>query len=297
MRNIRDYLWARTPTQALKWMTTRPGRGAFLGGGTLLAARQDGDLDFVVDLSRAGLQEVEESPDSLQLGATLPLQQLIAEPRLQEIGAGLLIEAVRATRTDPWRRQATLAGRILEREAGDLVTLVLSCLGATLGVLRPGREQPEWLDLEAGVRACRTAGPSAGATATVTGAPSPALVTAVRVPRPQPGWSFALERVARSALDVSLAAVAVAVRGDSGRLCEASIAATAGSIPQRAPRAETAARDRTAEELGPATKALLSEIEPAGDWRASAAYRRQVLAVLLARALRRALAADAPGAR
>ena len=122
----------------------------------------------------------------------------------------------------------------------------------------------------------------------------PGLVTAVKVAWPQPGWSFALERVARSALDAPLAALAVGVRLDGGRVAEARIATLASPLPRRAPQAEAALRQSQPGQFESSVTALRSEIEPADDWRASAAYRRHVTGVLLARALRRALAPGAP---
>ena len=159
MRYIRDYLWAETPTQALEWVTTRPGRGAFLGGGTALATWRDAGLEYIVDLSRAGLDSIELLTDGAELGATLPLQRILEDPRLAGLGDGLLAAALGATRTDPWRRQATLAGRLLEGDPGDLVALALLALGASLGILRPGGVRPEWFDLAAGLELFRVPAP------------------------------------------------------------------------------------------------------------------------------------------
>jgi CO/xanthine dehydrogenase FAD-binding subunit len=286
MRNIRDYMWAETPTQALQWMATRPGRGAFLGGGTTLAAVQDGELDFVVDLCRAGLDRIENGTDAVLLGATVTLQRLLEEPGMAGIGDGVLCEALRATRTDPWRRQATLAGRLLEREPGDLVTLVLECLGGSIGLLRTGETEPEWVTPGAAVEACLAGRARAGLPASERRSAVPVLVTSIRIPWPQPGWGFALERVTRSALDTPLVAVAAAVHGDVHRIGTARLAISAGGAPQRAPRTEAAARGCAGEDYREVLAALDAEIEPTEDWRASATYRRQVAGVLLARALR-----------
>jgi carbon-monoxide dehydrogenase medium subunit len=274
MRNCREYLWAGNPIEALHLLQHHPGRGAFLGGGTCLAARHDEDLDFVVDLTRLDLGGIVASELRLDLGATVPLQTLVENPRVGALADGILRTAAELTRTEPWRRQATVAGRLVEGEEADLLCPALMVLGARLVALCDADAVPVEMDLEVGL--ARAAGG--------------ALVLGILVPVPGPGWGFALETLSRSALDRPLAAIAAGVQWRDGRILEARIATSGVPRPRRAAHVEAILAGRVADAaaFAAAQEALLDDIVPPSDHRATAAYRTHLARVLLARALRRA---------
>jgi len=274
MRNLSRYQWAESPADALRQLAAGPGRGVFLGGGTCLVARQDADLDFVVDLSRAGLDRIETTPTGLRVGATVTLQTLLEESRLAALTAGLLTDAIGRTRTEPWRRQATLAGRLLERDPGDVVEPCLTVLDARLHLQPAADLASEIVPLGQGL--ARVAQRDAGG-----------LVVAIEIPKPSRGWGFRLETAARSVQDVPLAVVAAGVRIENDRIVEARVATSGLPAPRPAPAAQAAVvRSGDGVDFAPALAALAGDIEPTDDWRASASYRLHLAAVLLGRALR-----------
>jgi carbon-monoxide dehydrogenase medium subunit len=279
MRSLREYLWAGTPDEALRLLLERPARrGAFLGGGTHLAALSDPELEFVVDVSRLGLNDVRSEPAGLRLGALASLQTLAEHAEARRFAGGLLCQAAGRTRTEIWRRQATVAGRLMERDPNDLLWPCLLALDARARVQTVPGASPVSLDLA----------DLPGAAGT-----SPGLVLEIEVPRPTAGTGAALEWLSRSALDAPLAVVAVCAQVAGQRVRDARIATAGLPAPRRAPRVEAAVRDRAvgAATFAAAQTALLDDIEPRGDHRAGADYRAQLARVLLARALRRACAA------
>lgn len=283
MRNLREYLWAKSPTEAIELRASRPGRGAYLGGGTALAARQDPSLDFVVDLSRAGLGALHTGPSGIEIGATVTLEELLLAP---EIGSlAILREAIRRTRTEPWRRQATVVGRLLEGDPCDLLVPCLSILGARLRCRTGPGSPPESIDLEDFLTSRRGALSGSGPQATDP------LVLGIEIAPPEPGSGQALEVVSRSALDAPIAAVAVAIQIRGRKVVAARVATSSLPEPRRARRTEAALERSPAGEIGPALAALADDIAPRDDWRASAEYRAHVAVVLFGRAVRRALAA------
>jgi CO/xanthine dehydrogenase FAD-binding subunit len=237
-------------------------------------------LDFVVDLSRAGLDGVEMLSTGLRCGATTTLQTLLEDPRLQDVATGLLESALERTRTEPWRRQATLAGRLLERDPGDLIEPCLTVLGARLQVQRTVDSGRETLDLQAGLNG---AAPHHGKS--TDHAP---LIVAFEIPAPSSGWGFALEAATRSAQDTPLAAVAAGVCLQRGKIVAARVATSGLPTPRPAPATMAAVLGCDGTDFALALAALPNDIAPTDDWRASAAYRQQIAAVLLGRALRRA---------
>jgi carbon-monoxide dehydrogenase medium subunit len=126
------------------------------------------------------------------------------------------------------------------------------------------------------------------------------IVTEIHIPVPPPGTRGAyLKYVTRSSEDRPCVGATALVQLDgAGRVADLRVAvgAVAGQ-PLRLPEVERTARGQTPSD------ALFAEIgqryadavEPVSDARGSAAYRQQMIAVFVRRALRRALA-DAPGA-
>jgi carbon-monoxide dehydrogenase medium subunit len=289
MRNLRDYLWADSPANALQLRAAWPGACAFLAGGTTLAEVQDPALEAVIDLGRLGLDRCDLGAEFLGLGACLPLQGLVELPAVRTFAGGLVSGAARGIRTEPWRRQATVAGRLLADEPSDPLRAALLALEARAVVLRHGAPAPEVLELEramalvprTGIRSIQGPAASGGT-----------LVLEIQVPVPSPGWRFSLESVSLSALDSPVAVVVSGLRVRAGAVAAARLATAALPAPRRAPHAEAVLVDRPP---GPtawaaAQAALDDDIEPGDDVRASSAYRRHLARVLLARALHRAAA-------
>jgi carbon-monoxide dehydrogenase medium subunit len=276
---VRTWIWAASAADAVRKHRAQPGHGAFMGGGTCLVARQDAAYDFVVDLSRAGLDTLETAATGVRCGAMVTLQSLLDDKAAAAASGGLLPAALGHTRSEPWRRQATLAGRLLEGDPGDLLAACLFVLDARIELLEAPDATPARYDLATGLARARDAA-----------AP---LVVAVSWPAPEAAWHFGLEFVARSVQDVPLAAVAVAVRTQSHKITEARVATSGLPSPRPAARTAAALRGAPTQTFDTALAALADDIAPVDDWRASAEYRTQIAGVLLARALRRAC--ESPG--
>ena len=102
MRNLREYLWAESPGDALRLLRECAGRGALLAGGTCLAVRDDPGLDFVVDLGRLGLDRIEADPCDLVLPCCLVLETralVLASPA--SVPEWVPLESALAPRANP----------------------------------------------------------------------------------------------------------------------------------------------------------------------------------------------------
>jgi carbon-monoxide dehydrogenase medium subunit len=102
------------------------------------------------------------------------------------------------------------------------------------------------------------------------------------------GWSF--QKLGRTKTDISLVNVAAGLQADaSGRIKWARLALGAvGPTPLRARNAETLLQGNTLHEdlLTRVREAVMQEVNPISDGRASAEYRREMSGVLARRALR-----------
>jgi carbon-monoxide dehydrogenase medium subunit len=117
------------------------------------------------------------------------------------------------------------------------------------------------------------------------------LLTEVRFPRPMP--RAALEEFARRHGDFAIVAAAVAVEGADGSCDRASV--VIGGVDEVPVRIEAAERvlagsDLSAEAIEEAAQTAAKEVDPSGDVHGSAEYRRKLTAVLVRRALTRAVA-------
>ena len=261
-----------------------PGTKPLAGGQSLIPA-----MNFrlarpavLVDLNRiAALASVREETDALRIGA-MTRQRTVERDPLVRRRAPLLAEALPHVAHAQIRNRGTLGGSVAHADPAGEIPAVLLALEARFDLRGPG--------------GTRTVPAERFFTGLFETALAPAeLLVEIAIPamRARTGWAF-LE-VARRHGDYALAGVAATVTlDDAGRCREARIALLGvGEGPVLARRA---AKGMAGE---PPTDKLLREaagaaaakdIDPPGDIHASAAYRRQLVAVLTRRALERAVA-------
>jgi CO/xanthine dehydrogenase FAD-binding subunit len=258
-------------------------KGAADGESVVLAGGSDLLLDLdegrfrprrVVSLRRLPWRTLDWNGDALIVGATLPLRSLEDDPDVRRRLPGLY-QAVRAVGSVALRHRATLGGNLgRSAPASDLIPVLLA-LDAEAGLVGPNGERRLSVDeLVTGSRRTRLL---AGE-----------LVRSVRFPEARPS-AYLWQRV-RPANDISQVAVAVAlssarkgwrvaVGGVEPRplLLDAAAAALGPGPPDAAAIARAA---RLAAEHAPFVT----------DRRATAEYRQHLVAILLARAVERAIA-------
>jgi carbon-monoxide dehydrogenase medium subunit len=117
------------------------------------------------------------------------------------------------------------------------------------------------------------------------------LLTATRFPSATAGQGFAVEEVAQRHGDFAIVGTACAVSVEGAAVTEAAIALFGvGPTPVRAGAAEAAlAESGVRADLDEVGRAAFADLDPTDDVHASGGYRRRAGAVIVARALRRAL--------
>ncbi|HEV2519846.1 MAG TPA: FAD binding domain-containing protein [Thermoplasmata archaeon] len=247
-----------------------------LGGGTdLLLDLEEGRLQAgrLVSLARLPWDRLVRSDGQLRIGSTLPLRTLERDPRLPRDLPGLY-EAVRSVGGVPLRHRATLGGNLARASpASDLIPILLA-LAARVHLVGPS--DPRTVGLDEFLRASRSVDLARGE-----------LIEAVEVPESAP-CAYSWQRV-RPSNDISQVGVAVAYHSGEGRWA----VALGGVVPRpvRLPTVEAVLSEPTPDEAARAEAARVAARDApfASDRRASASYRRQLVEVLLTRALRAAL--------
>jgi carbon-monoxide dehydrogenase medium subunit len=283
------YLFAGSPQEAARILDAEGERAVVVGGGTALRGFASRGLlnhvEVLVDLQRAGLRFVREEEGWVTVGAATRLWEL--ERELEETGRHANLQ------NSPAYRMLLEAVRCLPVQVRSLATV-----GGSLCSAHPSFDPPAALiALEAQVEII---GPSGSRSLPlhgffrdflVTELGRGELVTQVRIPKPPPGTVSTFLRLARNAGDISLVNVAVrlTLASSSGSRCRGVRIVLGGVGPTvvRALETETALEGRALEReaIEGALRAMERDIQPWDDLRASASYRREIVKVLLKRAL------------
>ncbi len=264
------------------------------GGGTRRPLA--GGTDIVIQLRRRaarcqGLVNLKRIPGladwscerggGLRIGACTPMRDLETAAAVAR-GYPSLCEAIRVVGSLQLRNIASVGGNLCNASPSADTAPPLMALGARVSLRNDhGQESVPVEDF------------FAGPGASVLG--SAGLLLSVDVPEPAPHSGDAFERFTpRSAMDIAIASAAAWVTLDPERQRIAAVRIALGAVaptPIRAPSAEDAVRDRepTTESLQRAGDAAMEASRPIDDIRGTAAYRKEMVRVLVQRVLRRAV--------
>jgi carbon-monoxide dehydrogenase medium subunit len=230
----------------------------------------------VINVKRIpGLTEIAVTPDAVQLGAATTLTALIEHPVIAN-EVPVLPFAARYMGSPAIRHLATVGGNLCNASPAADLPPVLLVLDAEVGIV--GSAGPRRLPLQRFFL-----GP--GQTTLAAGE----LLAWVEFPRRHTGWTVRYERLdVRRAMDIAIVGVAFAVRWDGNRVAGARLALGAvAPTPVRVPEAEAALVDGglTRAAIEGAAGLAAAAARPIGDVRATADYRRDMVAALVRRGL------------
>ena len=268
MRNLTEICRPSTIEEALTLLARPTPRTAILAGGTELVGQADPSVEAVVDLSRLGLGAIHLDSDALHIGAMATLDDIARSEHAQAFAGSHLARAAHAATSSLLRRQATLGGSIITRQAAEVLALLLA-LGAQVVVHSPRAATVRLADF--------LPQPPNGAW----------LLTDVVVPR-RSALGVSIYSVRRTPSDAPLVTVASALTVTSGTAQYVGIGLAGvglGAMPLV--RAEAVLRGQALSNrlIEAAVEAAVAETPAITDHHASAQYRAHVTGVLLRRAL------------
>jgi carbon-monoxide dehydrogenase medium subunit len=234
----------------------------------------------VVDLNRiAGLGTLTERDGALVIGALVRESELEASDLVRR-RVPILADACRVIADPLVRNLATVGGNLAHGDPANDHPAVMLALEAEVVAVGPK-----------GSRRIPVAGFFTGPLSTALGPDE--ILTEIRVPLPPPRSGGAYLKMERKVGDFATAAVGVQLTLSDGLACaRAGIGLTnVGPTPIQARRAEALLRGRRVDEaaIREAARAAADESDPTADLRGSVEYKRDLVRVLTARALRRAL--------
>ena len=273
-----DYVAPESLDEAVSALVEGGDEAKVLAGGQSLVpllAFRFAQPALLVDLNRvAGLAGVNETDDGLVIGAMTRTHQLEVSP---SIAARWPLAAAAA----PFighrqiRNRGTIGGSIAHADPAAELPSVAVASGVTL--------------VATGPRGTREIPASEFFLTYFTTALEPdEILTEIRVPAPAPRTGVAFTEVARRHGDFALVGVAVAVTVNGGGCTDARVVVLGvGDTPVEVPAAAEILRGNpvTEEAAREAGAAAAEAIDPSSDLHASAAYRKEVAAVVTRRAL------------
>ncbi len=279
-----EYQAAKDLAHAVQLLASAGGEAKVLAGGQSLIPLMKFRLaqpSVLVDLNRVdGLAYVRESDGELRIGALTREFELEASELLRERYP--VIADTAAVVADPLvRNLATVGGNVAHADPANDHPATLLALRASLAVRGPRGERVVPIDAFL-------------IDTFITALAPDEILTEIRIPKPQPRSGGAYLKLERKVGDFAIVGVAVQLSLDSrGAVSSAGIGLTnVGPTAIRALRAEAALRGRAPDErtISAAAAEAAAEAKPASDLRGPADYKRDVVRVLTARALRRAVA-------
>ncbi len=282
--NAFDYRAPRGIEEALAVLGEYGDDARVVAGGTALVTMmrqrlvRPGCLVSLRDVS--GLNRIEATNGALRLGALVTHREAEVSPLVRE-RLPVLAETFRRVATVRIRHMATVGGALAHADPNQDPPVTLVALGARVEIR--GAAGPRELPLTEFFRDYYESALEPGE-----------LVTAVTVPLlPAASGASFIKFLPRTADDYATVAVSVVVtlEPDGERCREARIAlGSVGVTPIRARAAEALlAGERLGEgRLRAAGEAVKGEVDPLSDHRGSAAYKREMAAVMVGRAITQA---------
>ena len=267
-----------TLREALLLLRKAGKRGKIVAGATDIVTQADRSTRFLIDITHLGLAYIRRNGQGCAIGATTTLAALEHSPITRALAGGILAKAASTGGSIQNRNMATIGGNLANASPAADTAVVLLAMDAT--VVAAGSRRKRRIAL-----AYFYSGPHQ----TVLNGE---LLEEIVIPTLPGGgrWGWSFQKLGRTETDISLVNAAAGLQADArGRIKWARLALGAvAPTPLRARNAESLLLGNTLNEdlLTRVGEAVMREVCPISDSRASAEYRREMSAVLARRALR-----------
>jgi CO/xanthine dehydrogenase FAD-binding subunit len=279
---IEEYHRPQNLAQAVD-ILSRSGNGVrLIAGGTDILPLRPGvkkidPVNDLVDISKLGLDYLKEDGDRISIGATTTINTIEASPLFLSRPYRALSDAAGAHSTSTIRNRATVGGNLCTASPCGDFALPLLVLEATL--VAAGPEGQRHISLESFFKG-----------ANYTDLNKKEVLQEIRIPllSDKTGTSFLKLRRHQTAIDMAVVNVATSLTCKNNRCEAAGIAlGSVAPIPFRAKKAEAvlAGADLSKDLIQKAAATAAAEAAPIDDVRATSAYRRKMVAILVRRSI------------
>jgi len=267
MWNLTEILRPPTLAEAVRLLRRPNVKTAILAGGTTLVPQARHDVQSLVDLRDLKLAYIKREGDALRLGATTTLQDIATSPDVPSV----LAQAAYASAPINVRNMATLGGVLASAGFSAPLPVVLLALDAVLVIHSPEVRQSPLASFLAYREKLLHDG---------------ALIAEVGLPLSDARMTF--EKVSRTPGDAPIVCAAARLRMDGYMAHDVRLAVGGvGPLPLRLSRAEQTLEGKPLTEslIAQAAEAAAKEVNPPSDFLASSEYRKEMVKVLVKRAM------------
>ncbi len=273
----KEYHRPQDIVEAVRILSKFGDKAKVMAGGTDLLVQKPARIECLVDISTLGLDYIKEERDCLCIGAATAINTVRNVPLLLPEPYRVLSEAAGSLATPTVRNMATVGGNLCNASPAADLALPLMVLDASLVTVGPrGKREIPIKDFFTGVN--------------LTALEKGELLTEICIPlsKDHAVASFVKLRHHQTAIDIAVVNAATLLVCKNGRCEKAKIAlGSVASTPMEARNAEAllAGQELGGEIIRKVAKTAAEESRPIDDHRASAAYRKRMVGVLVERAL------------
>ncbi len=279
-----DYLKPKTIAEALSFLAQYQGKARLIAGGTDLIPQLKGRLvklpQYIIDLKEIpNLDHISyDETKGLTIGALATIKAVIDSTVIRD-KFSVLSQAAENMASPQVRNRGTIAGNICNAVPSADSAPALLVLEARLKLVGPKGE-----------RMVDIGGFFTGPNQTVLDGE---ILVEIQIPTPPPNSKGVYLKLGpRKAMDLAVVGVAILVVPDNGKFQDVRIALeSVAPTPIRAKKAEAVLEGQAFDDklIGKAAQTAASEAKPIDDHRASAEYRRDMVEILVKRALKQAI--------
>src|SRR5215471_11525348 len=285
-----EYFSPRTLEEAIALLQKLGPEAKILSGGQSLIPMMKLRLvspPYIIDINHIpGLNYISELNGSLRIGALARESDLEVSPAVTS-RFPILVDTTSVIADPLVRNQATVCGNLAHGDPANDHPATMLALGASVVAIGPGGERE--IPIENFFPGLFT-----------TALQPDEILKEIRIPIPPPSSGGAYLKLERKVGDYATAGVAVQITLDGSSACSrAGIGLTnVGFTPIKAIKAEAFLKGKALDKstIQRASETAASEAQPTDDIRGSADYKRDLVRVLTARALERAVARIKGGA-
>jgi carbon-monoxide dehydrogenase medium subunit len=273
-RQLEEFIYPQSLSEAVHKKHEYGEAAAPIAGGTEIVPNMPAHIRCLIDLTRLGLDYIEEDGERLRIGATTTMHHLAVSPAVAKLANGVLSSSCCQGWPTEVRNTATLGGNVVG--AGPFADSPPALLVLDAEVVIARLQGDERLPIQDFFLDYRRTAVGQG------------ILREIQIPRPPVHARGAFLKFARTQVDQALVNLAVMVELENGCCSKVRVALGAiGRTPQRLLEAERALIDKPLDPdcIENVVSIVTEMVDPVIDLRASADYRRELAGVLTRRAL------------
>ena len=278
----KEYIKPTSINEAVSLLAIYGEKGIALAGGTDILVDKPSDVEYLVDITGLPLDYIKKGKDGVRIGALSTFSSVETSDLLRNEPYSILVEAARKMGSTAIRNVATVGGNICNAVPSAEFPPALTALDARVKIV--GSDGDRILPLEKFFKGIRKTDLKTGE-----------IVTEIQIPRLPPCTGTAFFNISRSSVDMSTVIVAVRVTMGKNGVCQKAKIAIGGGIGSTCflSKACKLLQDEKIEDqlIEKVALTISAELKPRPtSIRGSPVFKKEVVKVLVKRALSQALA-------